>query len=214
MVVKNKNHSIINKAIKTLLTFIFLFNVSAGLYLPIIAIYVTQHVVGATLAVVGVSIAIYSIVKAIFQIPIARRLDMMKGERDDFYILLFGILMAIIYSFAFILIKDVWHLYVLNIFTGIADACIMASYYAIFSHHIDKDSQGYEWSLFSVGGLTISASVGGLIGGYVATNYGFSTVFIISALFNTVAALVLVILFPYVKNFRLANDYKKLKINR
>jgi MFS family permease len=211
MIVKNK--PFINKAIKTLLTFVFLFNVAAGLYVPIIAIYITQHVFGATLAVVGISIAIYSISKAIFQIPIARRLDVTKGEQDDFYVLLFGILMAIVYSFGFILINNVWHLYILEIFTGIADACIMAAYYAIFSHHIDKASQGYEWSLFSVGGLTVSASIGGLVGGYIATEYGFSTVFILAGLSNAVAALVLVILFPYVKNFRHAKDYKKLKID-
>ncbi len=209
-----ENKPIINKAIKTLLTFVFLFNVAAGLYMPIIAIYITQHVVGATLAVVGVSIAIYSITKAFFQIPIARRLDSIKKENDDFYVLLFGILMAIFYSFGFILVRDVWHLYMLEIFTGIADACIMAAYYAIFSHHIDKNSQGYEWSLFSVGGLTVSASIGGLIGGYIATEYGFSTVFILAALLNTIAALVLIVLFPYVKNFRHADDYKKLRIDK
>lgn len=211
---KIENKSIINKAIKTLLVFVFLFNVAAGLYMPIIAIYITQYVVGSTLAVVGVSVAVYSITKAVFQIPIARRLDKTKNEKADFYVLLFGILMAIIYSLGFILVRDVWHLYVLGIFTGIADACIMSSYYAIFSHHIDKDSQGFEWSLFSVGGLTISASMGGLIGGYIATEFGFSTVFIMSALFNTVAALVLILLFPYVKNFRHMNDYKKLRVDK
>lgn len=208
-----ENKPIINKAIKTLLTFVFIFNVAAGLYMPIIAVYITQHVFGATLAVVGVSIAIYSIVKAIFQIPIAKRLDSMRTEKGDFYVLLVGILMAIIYSFGFMLVKNVWHLYVLEIFTGIADACIMAAYYAIFSHHIDKDSQGYEWSLFSVGALTISASLGALVGGFIVTQYGFSTIFILAAMLNAIAALMLVILFPYLKNFRHKKDYKKLVIN-
>ena len=211
---KTENKPLINKAVKTLLIFVFLFNVSAGLYMPIIAIYITQHIVGATLAVVGISLAIYSIVKAIFQIPIARRLDIVRGERDDFYVLLFGILMAIIYCLGFLFLKDVWHLYVLDIFTGVADACIMAAYYAIFSHHIDKDSQGFEWSLFSVGGMTISASIGALIGGYIAYEFGFSAVFILAATFNTLAALMLLILFPYVKNFRHAGDYKKLSLRK
>lgn len=207
------NSPIINKAIKTLLSFIFIFNVAAGLYMPIVAIYITQHIVGATLSVVGISIAVYSSVKAFFQIPIARKLDKSTGESEDFYVLLLGILMAIIYSFGFIMIKNIYHLYFLEIFTGVADACIMSAYYAIFSHHIDKDSQGFEWSLFSVGGLTMSASVGGLIGGFIATNYGFNTVFIIAGLLNALAALVLVVLFPYVKNFRQKKYYKKLKID-
>ena len=204
----------INTAIKTLLIFVFLFNIAAGLYMPIIAIYVTQHIVGATLTVLGISIAIYSIVKSIFQIPIARRLDIQKGEKDDFFVLLFGILMAILYSLGFIFIKSTWQLYILEIFIGIADACIMASYYAIFSHHIDKDSQGFEWSLFSVGGLTISAAIGGMAGGFIATNFGFDTVFILSAIFNSLAAAMLIILFPYIKDFRQAIHRGKLKIDR
>jgi len=206
------NTAVINGAIRTLLVFVFLFNVAAGLYMPIIAIYVNQHVIGATLAVLGISIAVYSITKSVFQIPIARMLDITKGERDDFYILLLGILMAIVYSLGFLFVRDVPHLYMLEIFAGVADACNMAAYYAIFSHHIDKDSQGFEWSLFSVAGMTVSAAIGGVLGGYIASNYGFSSVFILSACFNILAATTLILLFPYVRNFRHARDYKKLKI--
>ena len=208
------NKPLVNMAIKTLLIFVFLFNLAAGLYMPIIAIYITEHVIGATLTVLGISIAIYSIVKSIFQIPIAKRLDAKKGERDDFYVLLTGILLAILYSLGFLIIKNVSHLYMLQVLTGISDACIMASFFAIFSHHIDKDSQGFEWSLFSVGGQTLSAAVGGILGGYMSFHYGFSSVFILAASFNIIAALILILLFPYVKNFRLAEDYKQLKIGR
>ncbi|MEI7488684.1 MAG: MFS transporter [Chryseobacterium sp.] len=206
------NPPIINKAIKTLLIFVFLFNVSAGLYMPIIAIYITQNIVGATLEVVGISIAIYSVTKSLFQIPIAKKLDSMKGERTDFYVLFAGILLAVLYCVSFLFIKDTSDLYILQILTGIADACIMAAYYAIFSHHIDKESQGFEWSLFSVGGLTMSAAIGSLLGGYIASHYGFSTVFILAGSFNFLAAIILLALFPYVKNFRNTKGYKKLKI--
>lgn len=206
------NTPLINNAIKTLLLFVFLFNIAAGLYMPIIAIYINQHVVGATLTALGTSIAIYSIIKSLFQIPIAKKLDTTTNEKKDFYVLLIGIIMAILYSLGFLIIKNVSHLYILQVFIGIADACIMAAYYAIFSHHIDKDSQGFEWSLFSVGGLTVSAAIGGLVGGYIASEYGFRTVFIVAALFNTIATIMLLFLFPYVKNFRLAKHYKKLKI--
>ena len=187
---------------------------SAGFYTPIIAIFVTQYIPGVTLFVLGVSLAVYSIVKSVFQVPIAKMLDNKKGERDDFYIMLAGIILAILYSLGFLVIKSVLHLYILQVLTGIADACIMAAYYAIFSHHIDKDSQGYEWSLFSVGGITVSAALGGVLGGWIAFDYGFPIIFIIAAVFNLFAAIILIFLFPYVKNFRLAGEYKKLKLSK
>lgn len=202
----------INKAIQTLLIFIFIFNVAAGLYMPIIAIHLNQSVIGATLTTIGISIAIYSITKSIFQIIIAKRLDEFKGEKTDFIFLLTGIILAIIYSLGFLYIKNINHLYILQVITGVADASIMASYYAIFSHHIDKDSQGLEWSLFSIVGLTISAAIGSTLGGYLANKYGFNIIFILSAIFNTIAAVTLVSVFPYIKNFRLSSNYKNLKI--
>lgn len=203
----------INKAIKTLLLFIFIFNVAAGLYMPIIAIYLNQNILGVTLTAIGTSIAIYSIVKSIFQILIAKKLDTLDGEKTDFIFLLVGILIAIVYSLGFLYIKNVNHLYILQILTGIADACIMASYYAIFSHHIDKESQGFEWSLFSIVGLTISAAIGSTIGGYIASRWGFDHIFILAAVFNSIAAIMLITLFPFIKNFRQPKHYKNLEIN-
>ena len=209
---QNINPPLINSAIKILLVFIFTFNLAASMYVPIVSIYITGHIAGATLTVLGISLAVYSIVKSIFQVPIAKRLDSLKGERDDFYIMLVGIVLAIVYSLGFMVIKTVTHLYILEVIVGVADACIMAAFYAIFSHHIDKDSQGFEWSLFSVGGLTMSAAIGGVVGGYVANEFGFNSVFILSASFNGLAAVILLLLFPYVKNFRLPQHYKKLKV--
>ena len=62
---------------------------------------------------------------------------------------------------------NVWELNLIQIFAGVGDACLMAAYYAIFSHHIDKNSEGFEWSLFNVGGLTIAMAIGGILGGLI-----------------------------------------------
>ncbi len=207
-----QNKSIINNAIKTLLAFIFIFNVSAGLYLPIIAVYITNNIIGGTLIVVGISTAIYSISKSIIQVLIAKNLDKNKREIADFVFLMIGIFLAVLYSLGYLLIKDYIHLYFLQIIVGVADACIMASYYAIFSHHIDKDSQGFEWSLFSTVGLTLSTALGGIFSGYIASRYGFSLLFVMSAVLNIIAAILLLILFPYVKNFRKDIYYKNTKL--
>jgi MFS family permease len=207
-----KNNAVINNAIKTLLAFIFIFNVSAGLYLPIIAIYITENIVGGTLIVVGISTAVYSISKSVIQVLIARGLDKKSKETSDFMFLMTGIILAVFYSLGYLLIQNHVQLYLLQIIIGIADACIMAAYYAIFSHHIDKNSQGFEWSLFSTVGLTLSTALGGIFSGYIALKYGFSFLFILSAVLNLVAAILLLSLFPYVKNFRKDIHYKNTKL--
>jgi len=202
--------SFINKTIKILLLFLFAINTGAALYMPFFAIFVTKYIVGATLVTIGVSSALYSITKSLVQIPTAKRLDAHPGEKDDFFIIICGAICGIIYSFAFLFINHIWQLNLVQIFAGIGDACTMAAYYAIFSHHIDKESQGFEWSLFSVGGMTISAAIGGLIGGLIAEKFGFHSLFIFAGILNIIGTIMLISLYPYIKILRRPEHHKTL----
>lgn len=200
----------INKTIQILLVFLFLINGAASFYMPILGIFVTEHIIGATIATVGIAIAIYSIIKSVVQVPLAKWLDSQAGERTDFFAILFGAITGILYSFGFLFVHKVSDLYILQIIAGLGDACTMAAYYAIFSHHIDKNSEGFEWSLLSVGGLTVSTAVGGLIGGLIAEKYGFSTIFILSGILNIIAAALILSLYPYIKILRRSHHYKTI----
>jgi MFS family permease len=198
----------INRTIQILLIFLFVINTGAAFYMPIIAIFITQNIVGATVATVGISAGIYSIVKSIFQIILARRLDAEQGEKDDFFAILVGGLIGVFYSFGFLYVSRVWQLQTLEVIAGIGDACLMAAYYAIFSHHIDKNSQGFEWSLFSVGGLTISTALGGIIGGLVSQTFGFPAVFISAGILNIIGVFIIILLYPHIKILRKSHHYK------
>jgi len=176
--------------------------------MPLMAVFITQHIIGASLATVGVAVAVYSIIKSFIQVPLAKRLDSQAGEKDDFFVILTGGVIGIVYSFGFLLIHYVGQLYVLEIVSGIGDACTMAAYYAIFSHHIDKNSEGFEWSLLSVGGLTVSTALGGVVGGFASQRFGFPVVFISAGFLNILGVFILVILYPYIKILRQSRHYK------
>ena len=66
--------------------------------------------------------------------------------------------------------------------------------------------------MFSTVGLTLSIALGGIFSGYIASSYGFSVLFAMSATLNLLAAILLWGLFPYVKNFRKDIHYKNTKI--
>ena len=192
----------VNKVIRFLLIFLFVVNMSEGLFGPLLAVFITENIVGASLTTVGFAIAIYSIVKSIIQLPLAKRIDSKIGEKDDFHIMLIGAIIGIIYTFGYLFIKTPLHFYILAAFGGVGGACLMAAYYGIFSHHIDKKNQGFEWSLFSVGGLTISMAVGGALGGIFADAYGFHALFKTAGALNIVAAILLLFLYPYLNGVR------------
>ena len=198
---KLSNQSI-NKSIKILLFFLFIVNTAAALWTPIFSIFILDHIVGATLSIIGLTSAIYSVVRSVLQIPIAKYLDSRAGEKTDFNVIFTGIVLAIVCSFAFLVVKEVWQLGVIQIFWGVADACTMAAYYSIFSHHIDRKSAAFEWSLYSVGGITIAVAIGGLIGGFVAQYFGFSSIFIAAGSLNVLALILLGVLKPHMKIMR------------
>jgi len=189
----------VNRVIQILLFFLFIVNVSEGLFSPILAVFVTGSIVGASLKTVGFAVAIFAITKSIIQVPLARRLDKQIGEKDDFYIMLAGAIIGTIYTFGFLLIESSLHLYFLSIIGGIGAACLFAAYYGIFARHIDKGSEGFEWSLYSVGGLTLSLAIGGAIGGIFADAFGFRTLFITAGSLNVLATILLLFLYPYLK---------------
>ena len=185
-----------------MLAYLFFVVLSLGLFSPIFAIFITGTIEGATLRTVGFALAIYGISKSILQIPTARFLDRHHGERDDFYALIIGAAVAFVYPFSLLFISKIWHLYTLEIFAGLGDAALMAAYYSLFARHVDKGSEGFEWSLFSVGGLTISSAIGGAIGGILGDIFGFKILFLISGIINSLVLFVLFSLYPLLDGTR------------
>lgn len=189
----------LNKVVQILLLFLFVTNVSGGLFSPILAVFVTNFILGATLKTVGFAMALFAITKSIIQIPLARRLDKKIGEKDDFYVMLIGAIISIVYVFGFIFIKSQVHLYLLSIIGGIGAAFLLAAYYGIFARHVDRGIEGFEWSLYSAGGLTISIAIGGAIGGILADSFGFKIIFLIAGALSVLATILLLSLYPYLK---------------
>ena len=192
----------VNRAVQILLLYLFFVVTSTALFVPIFAVFITDFVVGATLSTVGFALGIYAVAKSALQIPLARFLDKHKGERDDFYALIAGAVVAVIYPFALLAVSKIWHLYAVEILAGIGDAALMSAYYSLFARHVDKGSEGFEWSLFSVGGLTISSAIGGAIGGVLGDIFGFKVLFLISGIVNLLVFCILFSLYPHLDGAR------------
>lgn len=200
----------VNTSIKTLLAFLFLVNVAAGLYMPLMAVFAIEHIAGATLALVGSAGATYSVMKSVIQMPIAKWIDKQRGEKWDYIILLAAGISGVLYTFYLLFVDTITEFYIFEVFSGIIDGFMMAAFYAIFSHHIDKESQGFEWSLFSILGITIAVAVGSFFGGRVADVYGFKPLFMIAGTLNVIGALILVFLNKQMRVMRKAEHYKQI----
>lgn len=189
----------INQVILIIVIAEFILTTAAGLLPPFFAVYVTQQIIGGTIAVVGFALTIYWLTKSSLQLFIARSIDKNHGEIDDFYFFLAGGLMNAICISLYYFATHVWHIYLIHFVIGIADAMLVPPFYAIFTRHIDKGEEGFEWALYSSFSLGAGSALGGAIGGILASVVGFRAMFLVVGLLVFIFSIILLFLRPYIR---------------
>ena len=189
----------INQVILIIIIAEFILTTAWGFLAPIGAVFITQQIVGGSVAVVGFALTIYWVTKSILQLFVAKYIDKNHGEIDDFYFFLAGgffnaIVVSLFYFAAF-----VWHIYALHFLLAIADAMLVPPFYAILTRHIDKGQEGFEWSLYSSFSLGAGTALGAAVGGILATIVGFRVVFLLTSLLTFIFVIILFFLKPYVR---------------
>lgn len=188
----------INQVILIIVFADFLLITAFGFLPPIFAVFVTEQIVGGTVAVVGFALTIYWVTKSILQLFVARYIDKNHGEIDDFYFMVAGgflnAALITLYYFA----SAPWHIYGLHFLIGVGDALLVPPFYAIYTRHIDKGKEGFEWSLYSSFSIGAGSALGGAFGGLLATVVGFRAIFPLVGFLTFVGTLLLLFLRPYI----------------
>jgi len=153
-----------------------------GLIKPVFALFIIDKIAGATVVTVGIAAAVYWIVKAIVQLPIANFLDGTPSEKDDFIVLILGLLLASVSALTFIFIDRIWQLYTLEFIHAVAFAMYVPAWSGIFSRHLDKNHEALDWSLDNAG-MSFAAGVTGLASGILVLYFGFKAIFYFGSCF-------------------------------
>jgi MFS family permease len=181
----------INKIIKIIIYWDFFINSAWGLLGPVFAIFIVQNIaVGETAEgakIAGFAALFYWVVKSILQIPFGKYLDKNHGEKDDFVFMILGTFLTGLVPFGFLISYLPWHIYIFQILHALGMAMVVPSSYAIFTRHIDKGKEAFEWGLDSTI-LGVGVGVTGAIGGVMAAYFGFKTIFILTGIFTIISA--------------------------
>jgi MFS family permease len=184
----------INKVIRFMIYSDFVFNSGWGFLGPVFAIFIVQKIAdgdpieGAKIA--GFASLSYWIIKSILQIPIGKNLDKNHGEKDDFRFMVFGTFLTGLVPFGFIFSSQPWHIYAFHALHAVGMAMVVPSWSAIFTRHIDKGREAFEWSLRSTS-LGFAAGIAGALGGILVAAYGFNVIFILAGSLSMVSSLML-----------------------
>ncbi|MBU2082232.1 MFS transporter [Patescibacteria group bacterium] len=187
----------VNKIIRVLVLGDIMFFSAFGLIGPIFAIFVTNQIVGATVATAGFAATINLLTRALLQMPVARYIDNHKGEKDDFRFMIAGSTLVSIVPFIYLFVSIPMHLYLAQVILGIGGALANPGWYAIFTRHIDKNKEGTEWSLENVS-VGIAAAGAATIGGILAQNFGFHSLFLIVGVLSLLGVIIQISLYSTV----------------
>lgn len=189
----------LNKVVLILISGEFLLVTAFGTLVPIFAIFVVEEINSGSAQVVGYAIAIYWIVKSILQLPVGKWLDKNHGEIDDFWVMMAGNLLGGILAILFFFVAHkVWHIYIFQAMWGVADALLVPPIYAIFSRHLDKGHEGFEWALRSSFAFGAGSALGGALGGIIAGIFGLRSVFLFTGFGVILGTIVLLFLKPHI----------------
>ena len=197
-VVKYSNMAkFINKVIKTLVASDLFLNLGWGLLSPIFAIFILEKIAitgpAQAAQIAGLSALFYWIPKSFFELPIAVYLDKNHGEKDDFWFMFVGMLIITFIPIGYLFSSLPWHIYLCQVIYAAGMAMVLPSWLAIFTRHIDKGQEAFEWSLETTAIGTGAGIAGGLIG-IVAAFLGFKVLFIFVSGFTIVSTILLLLI--------------------
>lgn len=179
----------INIIIKILILSDFLIWSANQLLAPIFAIFITNKINGSIEAV-GIASGIYLLTKSIAEIPVGAHIDKSKSETDDLYSATIGTFLTGVVFFLYLFVNNVTQMYLLQALMGLSAALAFPGWYSIFTRHIDKGKEAFEWSLYDVV-LGVGMAIAAALGGFVADKFGFDVLFIMVSLFTFLGSLFL-----------------------
>jgi len=154
-----------------------------GLIAPIFAVFLTDNIQGGNIEVAGIATTIFLLTRSIGQIPAAYIVDKIKGESDDYWSLMIGSAATCLVPLLYLTAYLPWHIYIIQLVYGFAQALTYPSWLAIFTRHIDKQKEGFEWGIYST--LTDLGGAGvAMVGGIIAQSYGFKPLFILVSIMS------------------------------
>jgi MFS family permease len=96
----------------------------------------------------------------------------------------------------YLFISTPLQLYAVQILLGLVTAFTFPSYMAIFTRHVDKNREGTEWALYYTLNDIGTAALA-IMGGYLASYYGFPLLIIVISTISLVGAGLLIPIRPY-----------------
>lgn len=170
-----------------------IFWASQNLFAPIFAIFVATEISGGNIETAATTISVYWIVRILLELFSTIFFNKPK-ESTRLTLVIIGFLISGIAQLFFIHSESVLSVYIIYSLIGVGIGLASPQRNSLFSSHIDKDQETTEWGAYDIItfiGIALSTS----LGGFIATQYGFKSLFLVSGILCLVSVIPYTLLF-------------------
>lgn len=198
-----------NRIIKFLMISDILMFTSFGLIDPVLAIFFKEDLVGGSIFTAGLASMIFLMVKSVVQLPFSRKVDSLSYKRRVHWLMLGAFLMSIT-PFMYIFATNIKHVLAIQVLYGLGGGLAYPTWLGLWSTHLDKSKESFEWSLYSTVtgiGTALTAALGAALVQYI----GFNITFAIVGVFSLCGCLVL---FELDRKKRKVDNFKQIQYHK
>jgi MFS family permease len=178
-----------NRVIKFLMISDILVLTSFGLIDPILAIFFKEDLIGGTILMAGLASTIFLLTKSFVQLPFSRYVDAHNYQTRIKWLILGSFLISTV-PFIYIFAKHIYLIFFAQIILGLGSGLAYPTWLGLFSIHLDKNKESFEWSLYSTLsglGTAVTAAVGAALSQFI----GFTFTFVLVGILSLMGCLVL-----------------------
>ena len=175
-----------NKILKYLILSDIVLFTGFGFISPILAIFISDKIIGGSIFTAGVASAIFLIVHALLQIIFAYAFK----PKDRYWMLIFGTALIAIVPFGYLLSTNIWHIFILQFIYGAGAGFSYPAWSSMFTANLEKGKRGFQYAIYS-SGVGIGSAITATAGAWLAENIGFNWVFLFTGIFAVIGLIFL-----------------------
>lgn len=184
---RNPSHFRINPLIKAfIISECFLWS-GWNFIAPIFAVFAINNIQGGKIEIAAAGYSIHLITRVIFELTVGRFLSKATDSKMLKMTMLGFLILASSYI-GFVFTEKIWTFFLFYSIAGIGLGIAAPAKGALFASHLDKDKASMEWGLSDASAF-ISIALAASLGGFIAGQYGFKLLFIISATLTSISIL-------------------------
>lgn len=154
---------------------------------PIFAVFIVKNIPSGSIQTAAIGFSIYLITRVVFEI-ISGRLLQGSTNRKKYTTAILGMICLSFSYLGFAFSQNILTVFFFYSLLGIGLGIASPAKSSLFSTHLDKNKEATEWSL-SDALILICMALATALGGFVASQYGFPTLFILSSIISLLATL-------------------------